>query len=245
MKTVIAPDPARCSTLAAQALAGYVRQHPGALVCLAAGNTPLKVFRELVALQESQALDLRGMRYIGLDEWVGLGPGDQGSCVQVMREAFYGPAGIPEDRLFLWDGQAGDLQAEIARGNAFLRAHGPVGLTLLGIGMNGHVGFNEPGCAVAAGGMVTPLDEVTRQVSVKYFDRPRAVSQGIGLGLGSLLQADRVLLMAHGAHKADIVRKALEGPPGNAVPASLFQHHKGATLYLDEAAAGLLERRDG
>lgn len=221
----------------ARAAAEWIGAHPGSLVCLAAGDTPLPVYARLVTLQAEGRVDLASVSYAGLDEWVGLGPADPGSCLQVMRDAFYEPAGIPADRRRVFDGLA-DPEAECRAMERWIEAHGGIRFTLLGIGMNGHVGFNEPGAPDGEGCLVVALDDVTQSVGVKYFDRERTLRQGVTVGLRSLSKAEAVFLMATGERKADIVGRMLSGDP--AVPASRLLPHPGLRIYLDREAAGRL-----
>ena len=233
---IIAKDYDDLSRRAALAIAGFIRTNPDALLCLAAGDTPLGTFRELIRLQSEGSVDLSSVYYAGLDEWVGLGPDDTGSCRQVMRDNFYAPARIPMDRIHVFDG-LDDPAAQYAAMNAWLRARGAIGLALLGIGMNGHVGFNEPGTPEAEGALVISLDEVTKKISEKYFDKKQPVTKGITIGLTTLMKARQTLIIASGENKAPIVKQAFCEPKSKSVPASVFQDHPELTLLLDEAAA--------
>lgn len=220
----------------AQDIAKYINENPGALLCLAAGDTPLGAYTELVKLQDAGKVDLKSVYYVGLDEWVGLGYETRGTCMQVMQDTFYGPAGIGDDRKTVWNGLAEPL-SEIERITTFIRAHGHIGFTLLGIGMNGHIGFNEPGTGLPEGAILVELDETTRSVSAKYFDSPLPVKQGLCVGAGELKKADVIYLMANEGRKADIVARVVNEPATADVPASTIVDHPAITLYLDAAAA--------
>lgn len=217
-------------------MAKYIRENPGSLLCLAAGDTPLGAYTELVKMQDAGEVDLNSVYYVGLDEWVGLGYETRGSCMQVMQDTFYGPAGIGDDHKAVWNGLA-DPYEEIKRIEAFIRAHGHINFTLLGIGMNGHIGFNEPGTGLPEGGILVELDQTTKSVSVKYFDSALPVKQGLGVGAGELKKADVIYLMANEARKADIVSRIVNEPATDEVPASTIVDHSDITLYLDVAAA--------
>lgn len=223
----------------AKDMAKYIRENPGALLCLAAGDTPLGAYTELVKLQAAGEVDLKSVYYVGLDEWVGLGYETRGSCMQVMQDTFYGPAGIDDSRRSVWNGLA-DPKAEIERITAFIRAHGHINFTLLGIGMNGHIGFNEPGTGLPEGGILVDLDQTTKSVSVKYFDSALPVKQGLGVGAGELKKADVIYLMANETRKAEIVSRVVNEPATDEVPASTIADHPDITLYLDTAAAAKL-----
>ena len=237
MEIIVKPDAMTLSEAVALRAAEFIKENPGALVCLAAGDTPLEAYRRMIRLQREGKVDLSTAWYVGLDEWVGLGRETRGSCRQVMYDGFYEPAGIPSERVAAWDGLK-DAESEIARIEAWIREKGGIAFTVLGIGMNGHIGFNEPGTGLPEGCIRVTLDETTRRVSAKYFDAPLPVEYGVGVGAGELKKAREVLLMASGAHKAPIVARITSGALDPSVPASMLVDHPNLTLMLDEAAAG-------
>lgn len=220
---------------AAGEIATYINAHPDALLCLAAGDTPLRTMEALIALQDEGKTNLSSVYYIGLDEWRGIGYETPGSCAQVMEDHFYGPAGIPKERIQVWDGKAAEVEAERQRMEQWLAARGGIGLLLLGVGMNGHIGFNEPGSPEDAVTLRTDLDATTLRVGPKYFGGAPCPTEGISIGLAALMRAQKVLLMATGAHKASIMRRALMEPPTPQVPASLLRKREQLDVYMDEA----------
>ena len=159
-----------------------------------------------------------------------------------MYDTLYGAAGIDEERCVVWNGKCEDPQAEIRRITDFIHSHGHIDFTLLGIGMNGHIGFNEPGTGLPEGGILVDLDETTKSVSKKYFDTPLPVRLGVGVGVGAgeLKKADTIYLMANEARKAQIVARVVNEPATPAVPASMLMDHANLTFYLDKDAAALL-----
>lgn len=224
----------------ARSVASLIRQNPGRLLCFAAGDTPMGMLRELVRLQEKGDCDLRSMYYAGLDEWVGLGYDHKGSCAQVMKDTFYVPAGIPPEHMCIFDGLTQDTGAECRRMEEWIKARGGLFLTVLGVGMNGHIGFNEPFAPDRRGCFTIALDETTRGVSIKYFGKSLPVTTGITIGWRALLEAERIFVMASGKNKASIIAKAFAGQPSSAVPASLLRDHESLIVALDrEAAEGL------
>jgi 6-phosphogluconolactonase/glucosamine-6-phosphate isomerase/deaminase len=233
----VSADAATLCEAVAQAAAAWIRAHPGALVCLAAGDTPLPAYARLVELQREGRVDLSSVFYVGLDEWVGLGYDDRGSCLQVMTDAFYAPAGIPPARRRVFDGLA-DPATECRAVDHWISDHGGIGFTLLGIGMNGHIGFNEPGAPDQDGCILVDLDATTRAVSIKYFGTARPVRQGVSVSARTLARAGTVFLMASGAKKAPIVAKVLAGAPHEEVPAARLVGHPGLQFFLDKDAAG-------
>jgi len=219
-------------------IAGYINAMPGTLVCLAAGNTPLGAFRELVAMQERGEVDLSSVWYAGLDEWIGLGPGDVGSCAQVMNEALY--KHISKERIRIFDGLDSDEEKQCRDMENWIKSHGGLGFTLLGIGMNGHIGFNEPGASDAEGCFLVDLDDITKSVSKKYFGKELPIAKGITIGWRTLFNAGNVVLMASGKEKAPIVKAALQGPVTPDIPATQFKKHNKLTVMLDKDAASLI-----
>lgn len=240
MKTIICENSLLLCQKVAIDLRDYINAHPGSLLCLAAGDTPLLAYRLLIDMAKNREVDLNSVFYVGLDEWLGIGIETRGSCLQVMQENFYGPAGIRLENMLLWDGLCKNPQEEINRVMKFVKMHGGIDYVLLGIGMNGHIGLNEPGTDLVDGGVVTQLSETTIQVSKKYFDATIAISQGLTLGIGELKKAKTLCLMATSARKSKIVHSVLCGDQKRAVPASLLTDHPNSFFYLDSEAALLL-----
>jgi len=229
------------SEKAAEQAAGYIRNNPGKLICFAAGETPLGMFRELISMQNRGEVDLSSVFYAELDEWVGIEHGETGTCEEVMTNAYYGPASIPKERLCMFNGVADDMEQECLKMENWISSHGGIGFTVLGVGLNGHIGFNEPGAPDREGCFTIPLDEVTIAVSSKYFIKEQPVYAGVTIGWRTLLKAGTAIIMVSGEAKAPVVKKAFEGPVTIDMPASVFQQHNDFTLMLDKDAAGLLK----
>jgi len=227
------------SKLVADKIAGYINKNPDTLVCLSAGNTPLGAFAELLLMQKRGEVDLSSVWYVGLDEWVGLGKNDEGSCIRVMFDSLYDH--IPGERIQMFDGLNSNTYEECNKIEAWIDRHNGIGLSLLGIGLNGHIGFNEPGTPNTNGCFAVELDEVTRSVSKKYFGKERPVTTGITIGWQTLSDSREVILIANGKAKAGIVKEALKGEYTLDVPASMLQKHNNLTVILDKDAAALLD----
>jgi 6-phosphogluconolactonase/glucosamine-6-phosphate isomerase/deaminase len=158
----------------------------------------------------------------------------------MLDKHFFLPLEIPESNICFFDGKANDPEAECRRAGSFILAHGPIDLAVLGLGMNGHIGFNEPGTSPSLHAHVVNLDKVTTQVGQKYFPGQRLLAKGITLGLADLTEADKLLLIVNGEQKAPVVRRMLKQEAGDHLPASLLRDHPGLSIYLDQAAASLL-----
>lgn len=215
----------------------YVSKKPESLIQLPGGDTPLGIFEALVKADKEGKIDFSKTSFVSLDEWENLGYDTKGSCIQTLYDCLYNKLSIdPKKQVCFFDGQ-GDLEEECKRIDKFVFEHGNIDISVLGIGMNGHIGFNEPGFDPDQYCTIIPLDEITKSVSVKYFGQQLNIEHGITLGFKHILNAKKVILIADSARKADIVRKVVEGPITNEVPASLVRKVKDSVIYLDEEAA--------
>lgn len=214
-----------------------VKQKPEAVLCFPSGDTPLGLFNNLVSLQRNKKIDLSGCSFVGLDEWVGMDENDEGSCKYTLYRKLFIPCGIEKEKIHFFDAKAADLRLECERIDSIISALGGIDLMILGIGMNGHLGLNEPGTDAKLLSHVVSLDMVTRHVGQKYFHDPVRLESGITLGLGHIMQSRRVIAMVSGNHKSTIVKEVAEGEISNRVPASLLRNHPNASLCLDREAA--------
>ena len=240
MKTFISPDYAQLSEAVAKNVIDCVDAKPNALICIAGGDTPLGVFAALVEAQKQGRVDFSQTQFLGLDEWLGLGKADKGSCREMVWHHFFDKLTLRDEQICFFDGLTKDPQAECQRVDGYIAQHGPIDCIVLGIGMNGHIGFNEPGAALDNTCHVIDLDPITQTVSVKYFGTARDVKQGISLGLKTILAAENIVLMASGEKKAEIVAQTVNGQASNTVPSTLVKTAKRAALYVDKAAASKL-----
>lgn len=221
-----------------------LQQRPDSLLCLAGGETTLPVFRACVAAQQAGKADFSRCRFVSLDEWIGLGREDTGSCLQTLSDELFQPLALRREQIVFFDGKAADLQNECRKIDATIDEHGGLDLVVLGVGMNGHIGFNEPGVNCEQNSHIEPLDEVTRTIAPKYFNRPQPVTQGITLGIQRLRAARQILLMITGAHKAGIVEQFISTPVGPHFPASLLRDLPQTTFWTDRAIPHITEDRE-
>jgi len=236
MKLLIGQDVDEFSTIGGRIVGDYIRENPGKLLCFAAGDTPLGIYKELIQMQKRGEVDLSTMYYVGLDEWVGIGIETKGSCAQVMEDNFYGPAGIDGSRVRTFDGLSKDLERECQEISQWIEKRGKIALTLLGIGMNGHLGFNEPFVNPEKETLIVELDQVTAEVGKKYFQDTTVPKRGITVGIKALREAREVILVACGSKKGGILRKTLVDAPSIKVPSSLMQDHERLTIVIDKEA---------
>lgn len=218
-------------------------ERPGEVVLgLATGSSPVGLYRELVRRYREGAISFARARTFNLDEYVGLGADHPQSYARFMRERLFDHVDMDLERAHIPDGKAADPEAEARRYEALLQRFGPIDAQILGIGTNGHIGFNEPGTPFSARTHVVTLAEETRRSNARFFasidEVPR---QAITMGIANILEAREILLLARGEAKAEALAKAFCEPPTPAVPASALQNHSSVTLLLDRAAAKGLE----
>lgn len=237
MKTVITKDYETMCKAVADHLIAYVNKKPESLIELPGGDTPLGIFKYMVEAAENKAVDFSKCSFVSLDEWENLGYETKGSCIQTLYDYLYKRLPIDlEKQVCFFDGKQ-NLEEECKRIDQFIFQHGGIDIAVLGIGMNGHIGFNEPGVDENQYCTIVPLDDTTTNVSVKYFGEQLHIKHGITLGMKHFFEAKEVLLIADSARKADIVKAVVEGDITNEVPASLMRRVEGSILFVDEDAA--------
>ncbi len=245
MEIVIQPTPEAASLIAAHIVANLVRDKPDCVLGLATGSTPLGMYRELVRMHRDEGLDFSRVTTFNLDEYVGLPPEHPQSYHAFMRENLFQHINVPADRLHIPNGMADDVPAECARYEAAIRAAGGIDLQVLGIGTDGHIGFNERSSSLASRTRIKTLTEQTRHDNARFFGRPEDVPMHvITMGVGSIMDTRQVLLLAFGENKARAVAEAVEGPITAMNPASILQMHPVAKALLDEPAASKLAHAD-
>jgi len=239
MNLIIKENYEELSNETARRIADFVNAKPDALLCLAAGNTPIGTYGKLVELARAKQVDFSKCRFVGLDEWVGMDRATDGSAQQMIYRDFFDPLGIDPARIVYFDATAEDLLGQCKRIDAFLADEGPIDFMLLGIGVNGHLGLNEPGVDFDSRCHIVELSETTVTVGQKYFKESRALTGGITLGIRQILETRTVFLIASGENKADAVRRMQDGDVTNELPASVLQRHGDCTVIVDRAAAGV------
>lgn len=243
MEIVIQPSPAAASELAARLVAQTIRRRPEAVLGLATGSTPLPLYRELIRMHREEGLSFAGVRTFNLDEYVGLAPAHPCSYRYFMDHEFFGQLDIRHENTQVPDGLAADVPAACAAYEAAIRAAGGIDLQVLGIGTDGHIGFNEPSSSLGSRTRIKTLTEQTRRDNARFFARPEDVPvHCLTMGIGTIMESRQIVLLAFGAEKAEIVRQAVEGPITAMVPASALQWHPSVKVFLDEPAAARLSR---
>ncbi len=241
LRTRVLPDYETMSAAAADVVASKLRKKPHAVFMVPTGTTPLGMYRELVARHEGDGLSFARATFFNLDEYLGLPPDHPASYHVYMRKNFYGRVDIEPERVHVPDGFAPDPEAECGRYEQEIRAAGGVDLCVLGIGRNGHIGFNEPGASFDSRTRVVRLAESTRRVNATDFEGDRAPERAISVGMRTISDSGEVLLLASGANKARAVAAAVGGEVSEEVPASALRRHPNVSFLLDRDAASALE----
>lgn len=236
MKKIVSDSVEEQAKEVADIIAGIVGEKPNALLCLAAGDTPTAVYEQMARMQREGQADFRSCRLIGLDEWVGLDENAQGGCRKYIADNVIKPLELPEENILFFDACAQDLNGECAKIDEYLKEQGPIDISLMGVGMNGHIALNEPGCDFNSTAHVVPLDDVTVEVASKYFHRPAPVTEGITLGMGQIWESGLLIVIANQEKKQAIMHAAVYGEVTNIVPASALQNHPNCIVSLDTAA---------
>src|SRR5256712_8452001 len=222
-----------------------LRANPHLVLGLATGRTMESVYRVLVKMHRKGKLDFSLCSTFNLDEYVGLAPGDPHSYRHYMNEHLFRHVNIDARNTHLPNGQAPDLDAECRNYEAAIARFGGIDLQLLGIGQAGHIGFNEPLSALHSRTRVKALAPLTLQQNAEFFGGADKVPRrAITMGVGTILESRRCLLLATGEEKVEIIAKAVEGPITSMVSATALQLHRRCTVIVDEAAASQLKEKD-
>ena len=245
MEIVVLPDPDSVARLSAALVADAVAGKDEPVLGLATGSSPLGTYRELRRLVESGALDLSRAAGFALDEYVGIPADHPQSYAAVIRGEVVEPLRMDPARVRVPDGRAADLEQACADYEAAIAAAGGVDVQILGVGANGHIGFNEPTSSFGSRTRIKTLAERTRHDNARFFASADEVpTHCLTQGLATILAARRVVLVAQGAAKAHAIAQIVEGPVSARWPGSILQHHPAATVVVDEAAAAELELVD-
>jgi glucosamine-6-phosphate deaminase len=241
MEIVIQPNAGAASLIAANIIANKVRENPECVLGLATGSTPVPMYRELVRMHREDGLDFSRVTTFNLDEYVSLPPDHSQSYHAFMWEHLFSHINVPRERIHIPNGMAADIPGECAAYEAAIRAAGGIDIQVLGIGSEGHIGFNEKSSSLASRTRIKTLTEQTRRDNARFFgsadDVPMHV---ITMGVGTIMEARAVLLLAFGENKAHAIAEAVEGPISAMNPASILQMHPVAKALLDDEAAAKL-----
>jgi len=245
MEIVIARDYDEMSKISAGIIAAQIRKKHDSVLGLATGDTPFGTYKELVRIHREEGLDFSKIKSFNLDEYLGLAPLHPNSYNYFMQEHLFKHINTVPANEFVPQGNTDDPEEFCAWYERKIHEAGGIDLQVLGIGRNGHIAFNEPGSSLASRTRVKALAQKTIEDNSRFFESadqvPRFV---ITMGVGTILDARRILLVANGQKKADACAKFIEGPVTSQVTASALQLHPYVTVVLDEEAASALQRRE-
>lgn len=242
MQVLIREDYDEISQVAAQMVARTMNSKPNAVLGLATGSTPLGLYRELVRMYESGALDFSQTTTFNLDEYVGLGRDDPQSYHNFMHENLFKHLNIPLQNTYIPSGTTDNYEAFCEWYENRIVECGGIDLQILGIGTDGHIAFNEPSSSLGSRTRIKTLAKQTIEDNARFFDRAEDVPiYAITMGVGTILESRRLILIATGEAKADAIAATIEGPVTSMITASALQLHRDATILLDRAAASKLK----
>jgi glucosamine-6-phosphate deaminase len=245
MEVIICPSTERANLLTAQLIADTVKAKPKAVLGLATGRTPEGVYARLAQLHRETALDFSQITTFNLDEYIGIPATHPQSFRACMERDLFSKINIKKENTHLPDGVAKDLDADCERYEKAIAAAGGIDLQLLGIGLNGHLAFNEPLSSLASRTRTKALTAETRRQNAPAFGSLDEVpTRAITMGVGTVLDSRWAILLATGSSKAEIILKAVEGPMSAVVTASALQMHRRCTVIVDEPAAEWLQMKE-
>ena len=243
MEIVIQSTPKLAAIAAARQIAYLVREKPTAVLGLATGSTPLPLYRELIRLHQEESLDFSRVTTFNLDEYVGLHPSHPASYHAFMHENLFDHLNIHPTRTHIPDGLAKDVPLLCHQYETAIREAGGIDLQVLGIGTDGHIGFNEPSSSLASRTRIKTITTQTRLDNAFAFEDPQSMPiHVVTMGVGTIMESQRILLLAFGPKKAHAVAAAVEGPISASQPASILQMHPVTQYFLDDDAAANLSR---
>ncbi len=246
MDVRIKKDTEAMSLAAAQIFAEVIRNKPNCVLGLATGGTPVKMYSELIKMHKNEGLDFSRVITFNLDEYLGL-PGEHDQSYRYfMNDNLFNHINIKKENTFVLNGMAADPQMYCDGYELLIKSLGGIDIQLLGIGGNGHIAFNEPGSPRNSRTRIVDLTQETIAANSdgRFFKDPKDVpTQALSMGVGTIMDAKQVVLIANKTSKADAVVKTVEGPVSEAVPASFLQEHPNSIIIVDEDAASKLEKQ--
>ena len=245
MEIIICKTYEEMSKAAAKAVARLINSKPNAVLGLPTGSTPVGVYRELARMHKNEGLDFSRVTTFNMDEYVGLAKDHPQSYHYFMHENLFKDINIPPQNIYIPSGTTDNSTAFCAWYEQRIEECGGIDMQLAGVGSDGHIAFNEPTSSLGSRTRIKTLARSTIQDNARFFEKIEDVPiYGITMGVGTILEARKILFLANGANKADAVAKAIEGPVTSMITASALQLHPDVTAYLDDAAAGKLEMRE-
>ena len=241
MKLIVTENYEELSKKAAEIIAAQMKEKTNSVLGLATGSTPVGTYKELVTMYNNNEIDFKDITTVNLDEYKGLDPKNDQSYRYFMQTNLFDHVNIDPANTNVPNGMAGDLDAECARYDQVIRDLGGIDIQVLGMGHNGHIGFNEPADHFPLGTNLVNLQESTINANARFFASADEVPRkALTMGIGSIMSARQILVVVNGEGKADIVKQAFTGPVTPMVPASILQLHPNVIVVGDKAAMSKL-----
>jgi len=243
MRPVILKDAKDMGAKAAELVIGDIKKKPDLVLGLAVGGTMISFYQSLVRLWKNKKCDFSHINTFNLDEYVGLSESDKRSFRYFMQRHFFSSVGVWQRNVHFLDGRAVNLNAECRNYEKKIKEVGGIDLQILGIGRNGHIGFNEPGSGFKSRTRKILLSEITLKDNARFFGNNvrKVPRRALTMGIGTILEARKIILLASGKKKAEIIHRALHGEVSEDVPASVLQKHKDVTFIFDKEASSELD----
>lgn len=241
MKLIIVENYDEMSKLAAINIKDVINKNPNAILGLATGGTPLGTYKQLIKMNKENEIDFSKVTTVNLDEYVGLSEKDPQSYRYFMNENLFNHVNIKKENTFIPNGLAKDIQEETKNYDKKIDELGGIDIQILGIGTNGHIAFNEPGDVLTSGTHLTNLTQSTINANSRFFSSIDEVPKtAITMGLGQIMKSKKILLLAHGENKAEVIKQVLSGKITSNNPATMLQMHTDVTIIIDKTIADLL-----
>ena len=240
MNSIVYKNYQEFSVNTAEMIAEILTRKPNALLCFPAGETSVGTFKQLILMNKEGKVDFSQCKIVGLDEWANIGPMQNENCYSFLKNHLFDHIEYSDENFCFFNGEASDLVQECIITDNFIKKYGPIDMILLGAGMNGHLGLNEPGTSFDLYSHIVNLDETTKIVGKKYFSREVKLTAGITLGMKHIMEAKTVILQLAGVKKAEVAKQLIDSEISPAFPASIVKSHLNAFLVLDSEASEYL-----
>ncbi|GAA0732755.1 glucosamine-6-phosphate deaminase [Clostridium oceanicum] len=242
MRIIVVDNYKEMSKKAAAMIASQIILKPNSVLGLATGDTPLGMYKELIEMYDMKQIDFREVKSFNLDEYYGLEKENSQSYHHYMIKNFFSNINIDKEKINIPNGKAKNIKKECENYDKKISDSGNIDIQVLGIGVNGHIGFNEPSVDFKAGTHLVELDEKTIKSNSRFFNSIEDVpTKAISMGIKTIMNSKKIVLLANGKGKADAIFKTVKGKICPEVPASVLQFHNDVTIILDKEAAGKLE----
>lgn len=240
MEQIIYNSYSDLSLKTAEMIAAIITEKPDALLCFPAGDTSVGTFNHLIEFNKAGKISFKRSKIVGLDEWTNLRKMSSENCFSFLKKHLFDQIDLTPSNLCFFDGESFDLEEECNKTDIFIRENGPIDMMLLGVGMNGHLGLNEPGTPFDLYSHIVHLDNVTKKVGQKYFSGDVILTGGISLGIKFIMEAKNVILQLNGEKKACIAKRLIESEISPDFPASVIKSHINSFLLMDKEASKYL-----